>query len=111
MAKKKQTEPARACADCIHEWACQAWNVGNIHNMDATTCQMHETVKDSAAYLCGKIDGKKEALHGVAYRCPVCNGTGVVYGSEFEKLEALCQRLGLDYYIKDSLRKEMEAKP
>ena len=23
--------------------------------------------------------------------------------------EALCQKLGLDYYIKDSLRKEMEA--
>lgn len=25
--------------------------------------------------------------------------------------EALCQRLGLDYYIKDSLRREMEAQP
>ena len=27
------------------------------------------------------------------------------------KAEALCKKLGLDYYIKDSLRKEMEAKP
>ena len=89
MAKKRKIEPARTCADCIHEWACQAWNVGNIHNMDATTCQMYETVKDSAAYLCGRLDGKKEALHGAAYRCPVCGGTGVVYGSEFERLEAL----------------------
>lgn len=25
------------------------------------------------------------------------------------KTEALCQRLGLDYYIKESLREEMEA--
>ena len=28
-----------------------------------------------------------------------------------KEAEELCQRLGLDYYIKDSLRKEMEAHP
>lgn len=89
MAKKNQIKPHRTCADCIHEWACKAWNGGNIHNMDANSCQMYETVKDSAAYLCGRIDGKKEAMHGKAYRCPVCDGKGIVYGPEFEGLEAL----------------------
>ena len=89
MAKKNQIKPHRTCADCIHEWACQAWNRGNIHKMDANSCQMYETVKDSAAYLCGRIDGKKEAMHGKAYLCPVCDGKGIVYGPEFEGLEAL----------------------
>lgn len=59
MAKKKAENPKpRTCAECIHEWACQAWNVGNIHNMDATNCAVYETVKESAAYLCGLLDGR-----------------------------------------------------
>ena len=49
----------RTCADCIHEWACQAWNVGHIHEMDATNCAVYETVKDSTAYFIGFLDGKK----------------------------------------------------
>lgn len=58
MAKKKQ-ETVRTCADCIHEFQCQMWNMGNIHNMDATRCNGYETVKDSAAYLCGVLDERK----------------------------------------------------
>lgn len=53
-------KPLKTCADCIHEFACQMWNIGHIHEMDATNCTNHETVKDSAAYLIGKLDGKKE---------------------------------------------------
>ena len=56
---KKPKKPTVTCADCIHEWACQAWNVGNIHNMNAATCAVRETVKESAAYLIGFMDGKK----------------------------------------------------
>lgn len=61
MAKKKSKKLTKSCADCIHEFACQAWNIGNIHNMDATHCVNHETVKDSNAYFIGFLVGKKEA--------------------------------------------------
>ena len=59
MAKKK--EVARTCEQCIHEWACQSWNVGSIHTMNATNCTNYETVKDSNAYFLGK----REALCNV----------------------------------------------
>ena len=60
MAKRK-SKPLKTCADCIHEFACAMWNIGNIHNMDATNCTNYETVKDSAAYLIGLLDGRKES--------------------------------------------------
>lgn len=58
MAKPKQQKPERTCADCIHEWACQAWTHGKIHNMNANGCAIYETVKDSTAYFIGYMDGK-----------------------------------------------------
>lgn len=58
MAKKKNQAPQRTCADCIHEFPCQMWNLGNIHGMDATSCQNYETVKSSPAYLIGLMDGR-----------------------------------------------------
>ena len=61
MARKKNKSPAKSCADCIHENACQAWNVGTIHNTDATNCVNHETVKDSNAYFIGFLEGKKQS--------------------------------------------------
>lgn len=48
------------CSDCIHEWACQAWNSGVIHNMDATMCAPRETLKDSNAYFLGRREAEKE---------------------------------------------------
>ena len=33
MAKVKRT-----CGDCVHEYACGAWNVGSMRNADATHC-------------------------------------------------------------------------
>lgn len=53
---KPKNNPASkpvTCADCIHEWACNAWNVGNIHNMDARNCACRETVQESTAYFLG----------------------------------------------------------
>lgn len=54
MAKKKKPKANITCADCIHEWACSRWNVGNIHNMDATNCNARETVRESNAYYNGE---------------------------------------------------------
>lgn len=59
MPKSIKRKVIKQCADCIHEWACQAWNVGNIHNMDATNCAVYETVKQSTAYFIGFMDGQK----------------------------------------------------
>lgn len=61
MAKKK-AQKGRTCADCIHEYACQTWNIGTLHNADASSCVNYETVKDSTAYYIGYQDGRKEAI-------------------------------------------------
>lgn len=53
MSKKKE----RTCEQCIHETACQAWNIGSIHNMDSVNCANYETVQESNAYFLGKRDG------------------------------------------------------
>ena len=59
--RKKKNLPVRTCAECIHEYACQAWTHGTIHNMDAATCSIYETVRDSTAYFIGFTEGKKSA--------------------------------------------------
>ncbi len=62
-AKRKKSPPVRiTCADCIHEWACSRWNVGNIHDMDATNCNARETVRESNAYYIGYMNGQKDGL-------------------------------------------------
>lgn len=60
MAKKKEQITKKTCSCCVHEFACQMWNIGNIHNMDAERCGNHETVKESPAYLIGLMDGRAE---------------------------------------------------
>ena len=57
----KQKKSTKTCADCIHEYACQMWNIGYMHNTDAENCTEYTRVKDSASYLIGKMDGRKEA--------------------------------------------------
>lgn len=57
---KKQKEPLRSCADCIHEHACRVWTDGRfISDTSASRCPSYETVKESAAYLCGVLDERK----------------------------------------------------
>ena len=58
MAKKK---PIKTCSDCIHEFACRMWTDGRyISDESASRCPNHETVKESSAYLIGKMDGRAE---------------------------------------------------
>lgn len=57
---KKQKSPIKICADCIHESACRAWVDGRyISDSSASRCPNFETVKESAAYLCGVLDERK----------------------------------------------------
>lgn len=57
---KNQKQPAKTCADCIHESACRVWTDGRaISDDSASQCPSHETVKESAAYLCGVLDERK----------------------------------------------------
>lgn len=57
---KKQKQPAKTCADCIHESACRVWTDGRaISDASASLCPSHETVKESGAYLCGVLDERK----------------------------------------------------
>lgn len=60
---KKNVKKERTCADCIHEYACQMWNVGTLHFTDASPCANYEVLKDSAAYYIGYQDGRKENAH------------------------------------------------
>lgn len=61
MGKKNPKKQIKTCTDCIHEFACSMWNIGSIHNMDATNCINHETVKDSSSYFIGFSDGQKSS--------------------------------------------------
>jgi hypothetical protein len=57
---KKQKQPTKTCADCIHESACRVWTDGRyISDAAASQCPNHETVKESGAYLCGVLDERK----------------------------------------------------
>lgn len=61
MVKRiKRKAPNRTCGDCIHEYACAMWNVGTIQDADASHCTEYTTVRDSAAYLIGRLDERKE---------------------------------------------------
>ena len=63
MKSKKKEDKYRTCADCIHEWACQAWNVGTIHEMDAGICANYEAVKDSTVYWLGYRAGQADGVY------------------------------------------------
>ena len=57
---KKQKQKTKTCSDCIHENACRIWTDGRfISDASASVCPNHETVKESAAYLCGVLDERK----------------------------------------------------
>lgn len=57
---KKQKQPIKTCMDCIHESACRIWTDGRfISSASASVCPNHETVEESAAYLCGVLDERK----------------------------------------------------
>ena len=57
---KKKKQQTKTCADCIHEYACRIWTDGRfISDASASVCPNHETVKESAAYLCGVLDERK----------------------------------------------------
>ena len=57
---KKQKQQTKTCFDCIHENACRIWTDGRfISDESANACPNHETVKESASYLCGVLDERK----------------------------------------------------
>ena len=59
----KNTKSDKKCELCIHENACQTWNVGVIHNMDATNCVNYETLKEMVyVHVEGKYIAKYENL-------------------------------------------------
>lgn len=66
MAKAKQDKkPMKTCADCVHESACKVWTCGRVlADENAAKCPEFETVRDTASYLIGKMEGEKAALSG-----------------------------------------------
>lgn len=61
MSGKHKNKPVRSCRECIHEFAC---NMQNGHPMSADSadnCMCYETVRDSAPYLVGLMEGKRTA--------------------------------------------------
>ena len=76
MAKKKIE---RTCEQCIHEYACQEWNIGSIQNMNATNCSNYETVKNSNAYFLGVRSAEDDAY-----------SRGCLAGIELGHKEMLC---------------------
>ena len=97
MRSKKKYEKYRKCADCIHEWACQAWNVGTIHEMDATICTNYETVKDSTVYWLG-------------YRAGQADGGNVLNKAIDLMAEYIVTLGGVDRYLCDEIPEEHHMK-
>ena len=74
----------RKCKDCIHISACEAWNVGDITNMDCTNCAIYETEKlcsmtdDAGDWICSNCGAElTDELNFVvresnAHYCPNC---------------------------------------
>lgn len=54
---KKKAESKILCNDCVHEFACKMWTSGRV--IASENCPNHETVKESASYYCGFLDGQK----------------------------------------------------
>ena len=63
MAKKIKTKaPALTCGECIHEYACAMWNTGTITRASAEHCTEYTTCRESAAYLVGRLEERKEQM-------------------------------------------------
>ena len=60
MRKDKYKKSVKVCGDCIHEAACNSWNIGTLSNADATSCINYETLRESNAYFIGYREGKNE---------------------------------------------------
>ena len=94
---KKQERQYRKCSECIHEWACQTWAHGTIHNADATNCAMYETVKDSTAYWLGYRAGQADGVY--------------VLNKAIDLMAEYIVTLGrVDYYLCDLIPKEIHLK-
>lgn len=57
MPPKDNSE--RACEECIHYWACSRQCGEPMAQSSATGCECYETIKSSAAYYVGTLDGAK----------------------------------------------------
>lgn len=51
--------PERACEECIHFFACSRQCGEPMAQSSATGCECYETIKSSAAYYVGTLDGAK----------------------------------------------------
>lgn len=51
--------PERACEECIHFFACSKQCGEPMAQSSATGCECYETIKSSAAYYVGTLDGAK----------------------------------------------------
>ena len=80
MARKSDKQPIRTCAECIHEHACKMWTNGREISADsASRCPNYETVRDSAAYLIGKMEKGESG--------PVMDAVEVVRCKDCEKIK------------------------
>lgn len=72
----------KTCSDCVHQWACAAWNVGSITSMDATNCANFEkfSVNTVQAVRCGE--------------CKSCSQGNSPYDMYCEELDRNCYTIG-----------------
>ncbi len=103
----------RICGECIHEYACSAWNRGNMHNTDARNCANYETVKTSNAYYIGVQDGMKIAKAETATddnelkSCPYCGGKVEIFENYLKQFGVHCTVCGMiTFFGNDSQNKQ-----
>lgn len=59
---KKTNPKTHTCADCVHESACRVWTSGRVlADENAAKCPAFETIRDTAAYLIGKMEANQKS--------------------------------------------------
>jgi len=97
VKKKNNSVNKYTCSDCVHRWACAAWNIGSIANMNVTNCANFEkfSVNTVQVVRCGE--------------CKNCTQGMTPYDMHCEKLEQTCYTIGFcGYGEKMTTQKESE---
>ena len=83
MLKVEKKKPNRVCGDCVHVYACSAWNCGNMYNADASNCVNFSRTSDNAKV--GKwvrVTGYCTPGGDPVWACSECGKGMHVYGIE-----------------------------
>lgn len=96
MAKKNKQESKQQCGDCKHYYACAAWNIGSITNMDGTNCANFERYDvNTAPVVRGRwIHGCTQGAGTEYCCCSVCSEDALKDKGGYTEFSNYCPNCG-----------------